>query len=106
MPTFHIELFEGRSVEQKRQFVEAITKANGITSSASYQQFNLSQYYSLSKRTGLYALEAYQRAGGQTLGTNGVSIINATADIGDGQNSAPSSSRSQFAAGVGIIHKF
>ena len=27
MPTFHIELFEGRSVEQKRQFVEAITKA-------------------------------------------------------------------------------
>ncbi|HEX7907666.1 MAG TPA: 4-oxalocrotonate tautomerase [Paraburkholderia sp.] len=27
MPTFHIELFEGRSVEQKRAFVEAITKA-------------------------------------------------------------------------------
>ena len=26
-PTFHIEQFEGRSVEQKRQFVEAITKA-------------------------------------------------------------------------------
>ena len=82
------------------------TQANGITSSARYQQFNLSQYYSLSKRTGLYALEAYQRAGGQTLATNGTSIINATADIGDGQNSAPSSSRSQFAAGVGIIHKF
>jgi predicted porin len=83
------------------------TQANGISSSARYQQFNLSQYYSLSKRTGLYALEVYQRAGGQTLGTNGVaSIINATADIGDGQNSAPSSSRSQFAGGVGIIHRF
>ncbi|MFM0718982.1 4-oxalocrotonate tautomerase [Paraburkholderia strydomiana] len=27
MPTFHIELFEGRSLEQKRQFVEAITQA-------------------------------------------------------------------------------
>ncbi|MDR6384311.1 4-oxalocrotonate tautomerase [Paraburkholderia caribensis] len=27
MPTLHIELFEGRTVEQKRQFVEAITKA-------------------------------------------------------------------------------
>ncbi|WP_184228193.1 4-oxalocrotonate tautomerase [Paraburkholderia youngii] len=27
MPTFHIELFEGRTLEQKRQFVEAITKA-------------------------------------------------------------------------------
>ncbi|MBK3844757.1 porin family protein, partial [Paraburkholderia aspalathi] len=74
------------------------TQSNGISSSARYQQFNLSQYYSLSKRTGLYALEAYQRAGGQTIGTNGTSIINATADIGDGQNSAPSSSRSQFAA--------
>ncbi|OAJ54460.1 porin [Paraburkholderia ginsengiterrae] len=82
------------------------TQSNGITSAASYQQYNLSQYYSLSKRTGLYALEAYQRAGGQTIGSNGKSIINATADIGDGQNGAPSSSRSQFAAGVGIIHRF
>jgi len=86
------------------------TQSNGITSAARYQQFNLSQYYSLSKRTGLYALEAYQRAGGQTLapikaGTS-TSIINATADIGDGQNGAPSSSRSQFAAGVGIVHRF
>ncbi|MPW09627.1 4-oxalocrotonate tautomerase [Paraburkholderia sp. CNPSo 3155] len=27
MPTFHIELFEGRTLEQKRQFVEAIKKA-------------------------------------------------------------------------------
>jgi 4-oxalocrotonate tautomerase len=26
MPTFHIELFEGRTVEQKRTFVEAITR--------------------------------------------------------------------------------
>lgn len=83
------------------------TRANGITSSATYQQFNLSQYYSLSKRTGLYALEAYQRAGGQTLGTGGkVQIINATATIGDGFNGTPSSSKSQFAAGLGIVHRF
>jgi predicted porin len=83
------------------------TKANGITSAASYQQFNLSQYISLSKRTGFYFVEAYQRAGGQTLGTNGAgNIINATADIGDGQNSAPSSSRSQVAGAMGIIHRF
>ncbi|WP_267929801.1 4-oxalocrotonate tautomerase [Paraburkholderia sp. ZP32-5] len=27
MPTFRIELFEGRTLEQKREFVEAITKA-------------------------------------------------------------------------------
>jgi len=82
------------------------TESNGISSAASYHQFNLSQYYSLSKRTGLYAVEAYQRANGKTIGNNGVSIINATADIGDGQNSAPSSSRSQVAGGVGIIHRF
>lgn len=81
------------------------TKANGVQSAASYQQFNLSQYVTLSKRTGLYFVEAYQRAGGQTLGTNG-NIINATADIGDGQNSAPSSSRSQVAGAVGIVHRF
>ncbi|MEM5370159.1 porin [Paraburkholderia azotifigens] len=83
------------------------TRANGITDSASYQQFNLSQYYSLSKRSGLYALEAYQRANGKTLGTNGAGqIIDATASIGDGFNSTPASSASQFAFGVGIIHRF
>jgi predicted porin len=84
----------------------AASKANGITSSASYQQFNLSQYYSLSKRTGIWILEAYQRAGGQTLGTNGKSVINATATIGDGFSSAPSSSRSMVALGAGIVHRF
>src|SRR5471030_1966275 len=83
------------------------TKANGIDSVAQYHQFNLSQYYALSKRTGLYALQAYQRAKGKTLGTPGASsIINATATLGDGFQSAPSSSQSQFAAGVGIIHRF
>jgi predicted porin len=83
------------------------TKANGITSAASYQQYNLSQYMTLSKRTGIYFVEAYQRAGGQTLGTNGAgSVISATADIGDGQNGAPSSSRSQVAGAMGLIHRF
>jgi predicted porin len=82
------------------------TQSNGITSAASYNQFNLSQYYSLSKRTGLYALEAYQRANGQTLAGNGKTIIDATASVGDAQNGSPSSSRSQVAVGVGIIHKF
>jgi len=82
------------------------TTANGIASAAQYQQFNLSQYYSLSKRTGLYALEAYQRANGQTLGSNGKSVINATATIGDGFNSTPSSSRSMVGVGVGMVHRF
>ncbi|TAM01821.1 MAG: porin [Paraburkholderia sp.] len=82
------------------------TRANGITSSAQYQQFSLSQYYALSTRTGLYAAEAYQRANGQTLGANGKSIISATATIGDGFQTSPASSRSMFAAGVGIVHRF
>src|SRR5476649_2297393 len=47
------------------------TRANGIDSVAQYHQFNLSQYYALSKRTGLYALQAYQRAKGKTLGKIG-----------------------------------
>ncbi|MEK6347750.1 MAG: porin [Burkholderia sp.] len=97
-PTATLDLAAGYSYTRA-------TLANGVQHAAYYHQFNLSQYYSLSKRTGLYALEAYQRAGGQTLALGG-SIINATADIGDGQNSAPSSSRSQVAVGAGIITRF
>jgi predicted porin len=84
------------------------TKANGIASSAQYQQVNLSEYYALSKRTGLYALQAYQRANGQTLApsSNGAHIIDATATIGDGFQTSPSSSRSMVAVGAGIIHRF
>jgi predicted porin len=82
------------------------SKGNGITSTAQYQQFNLSQFYSLSKRTGIWILEAYQRAGGDTLGSNGRSIIRATAAIGDGFSSSPSTSRSMVAVGAGIVHKF
>jgi predicted porin len=80
------------------------TLSNGINSAASYHQFTLSQYYFLSKRTGLYAVEAYQRANGMTL--NGGEIIDATASIGNGFNNSPSSSRSQFAVGIGLIHNF
>ncbi|SIT51515.1 Outer membrane protein (Porin) [Paraburkholderia piptadeniae] len=83
------------------------TQANGITDNARYHQFNLSQYYSLSKRTGLYLLEAYQHAKGKTLGTSGAgSIVDATATLGDGLNTAPSSTGNQFAVGAGIIHRF
>jgi predicted porin len=88
----------------------AATKANGISDAAHYQQFNLTQFYSLSKRTAIYALEAYQLAGGNTLTPNatgtGTHIINATASIGDGQNNTPSSTRSQVALILGIDMKF
>jgi predicted porin len=79
------------------------SKANGITDGAQYQQASLSEFYSLSKRTGLYMVQAYQRAGGQTLGSNGVSIISATPTIGDGFNSTPSSSRSMAAVAAGVF---
>jgi len=83
------------------------TRANAITSAAQYHQFNLAEYYALSKRTGVYALQAFQRSSGKTLGTSGSgNIIDATAAIGDGFSTAPSSSRSQFAAGIGVIHRF
>jgi predicted porin len=86
------------------------TRSNGITDAAHYQQFNLTEFYSLSKRTGIYALEAYQRAGGKTLTPNQngtrTSIIDATASVGDGQNSTPSSSRNQIAIMLGIDLKF
>ncbi|MFK4442520.1 putative porin [Caballeronia udeis] len=83
------------------------TKANGINSAAQYHQFNLSEAYNLSKRTTLYALQAFQVAHGKTLGTAGAgNIIDATATLGDGFQSTPSSSARQFAAGVGIVHRF
>ncbi|WP_323120275.1 porin [Burkholderia alba] len=82
------------------------TQSNGITSAAQYHQISLTQFYSLSKRTGLYLGEAYQRANGKTIGSNGVQIIHATASIGDGFNGTPSSSRTQFVVGGGMLHRF
>lgn len=79
--------------------------ANGVTDGAQYHQFVLSQYYSLSKRTAFYMLEAYTHAKGQTLNASGA-VIDATATIGDGFNGTPSASSGLFAAGVGIIHRF
>ena len=83
------------------------TSANGISSPAKYNQINFTEAYSLSKATSLYAAEGFQRASGQTLGINGAGdIVDAVASNGDGANSQPSSSRSQFVAGVGLMHKF
>ena len=84
------------------------TRANDITSSAQYQQFHLSKYFTLSRRTGLSALQAFQHANGKTLtpAGNGTQILNATATIGDGFQTTPSSSRSMVAAGAGITDRF
>jgi predicted porin len=75
--------------------------------SAQRHPFKLSGYYSISKRTGIYALQAFQRTRGNTPGTDGFSqIISAVTTIGDGIQTTPSSQRRQFAAGVGIVHRF
>lgn len=75
-------------------------------SSRRSRQVNLSEYYALLKRIGLYALQAFQRTNGNTPGAAGSgNIITVTATIGDSLQSTPSSSRSLFAAGVGIVHR-
>jgi len=77
------------------------TEANGITDSASYQQFNLTELYNLSKRTKLYILEAYQHASGKTL--QGGKIVAATANIAE-QSAAATSG--QVGVTIGINHAF
>ena len=60
------------------------------------------------KRTALYALQAHQRAQGQTLVASGVgtSIVDAVAVVGDSRNTTPSSGPSQFVGMVGLRHAF
>lgn len=81
------------------------SKANGIDSAARYQQISLKQAYHLSKRTTLYAVQAYQHATGQTLGATGT-IVNAAPSVGDAENSTPSSTRNQFVGMFGITVLF
>ena len=85
-----------------------LRRRNGISSPAKYNQFSMEQLYSLSKRTAFYAIQAYQRANGQTLRASGTStsIVDAVASVGDSQNGTPSNGRSQFVGMVGIRHSF
>ena len=85
------------------------SKANGVSDPARYHQISLEQTYSLSTRTTLYALEAYQLARGKTraaAGSSATSIIDAVAVVGDSQNATPSSGPSQFVGMVGLRHAF
>jgi predicted porin len=81
--------------------------ANGIHDSAKYHQFSLEETYQLSKRTTLYALQAYQHALGNTLAAGGAGhIVAAVAAVGDSQSSTPSSDGTAFVGMVGIRHAF
>ena len=70
-----------------------------------YNQFNLSSYYSLSKRTALYGLVGYQKASGKTLDQYG-NVVNATASIGDVANGISSAGNSQTLVRLGVRHTF
>ena len=82
------------------------SESNGISDSARYNQFSFEQTYSLSARTCVYFLEAYQHASGKALASNGTSIVNAVAVVGDSQNATPSSGPSQFVGTIGLRHFF
>ncbi|UVS98071.1 porin [Burkholderia glumae] len=87
----------------------AASKANGIDDPARYHQISLEETYSLSKRTTLYALQAYQHARGKTLiatGSGAPGIVSAVASVGDSQNTTPSSGPSQIVCMLGIRHAF
>jgi predicted porin len=74
-------------------------------SAPKYNQFNLASFYSLSKRTSLYALVGYQKASGKTLDAFG-NTVDATASVGDVGNGISSASNSQTLVRVGIRQTF
>ncbi|WP_431311383.1 porin [Paraburkholderia aromaticivorans] len=81
------------------------SKSNAIDDSAKYHQVSLKEAYHLSKRTTVYALQAWQHASGRTLGASG-DIIDAAPVVGDSQNSTPSTTPNQFVAMFGLAVSF
>ena len=83
------------------------SKANGVSDAARYQQYSLKESYSLSKRTTLYALQAYTHSSGQTLGAQGAGqIVDAAPIVGDSQQLTPSTTHGQFVGMAGIAVTF
>ncbi|GAB3626838.1 Outer membrane porin protein [Pandoraea terrae] len=83
------------------------TASNGVTNAARFHQFSFEQTYSLSKRSTIYLLEAYQMASGQTLSAQGKGhIVNSVAMVGRTSESTPSSNGRQFVGMIGFRHAF
>ena len=82
------------------------SSANGISDPAKYHQVSLKEAYHLSKRTTIYALQAWQHASGQTLAAGGEGIIDARPNVGDLNNSTPSSTANQIAVLLGLAVSF
>ncbi|MDE1179289.1 porin [Paraburkholderia sp.] len=79
--------------------------AIGSNSAPKYNQFNLSSFFSLTKRTALYGLVGYQKASGKTLDTYG-NVVDATASVGDVGNGISAAGDTQALVRVGIRHTF
>jgi predicted porin len=80
------------------------TKGSGNNVDASYNQVSLGADYSLSKRTVLYALAAYQKASGNTIDAETGQVVAATASIADFGEDASTNTQTMFM--VGIRHHF
>jgi predicted porin len=78
------------------------TKSSGDTG-ATYNQVSLGAEYSLSKRTELYLVGAWQHAGGETLNAQGTGVVSAQASIGS--YGYPGTSTQEL-IGLGMRHKF
>ncbi len=78
------------------------TKSSGDTS-AKYHQVSLGADYSLSKRTDVYLVGAYQHASGQTRNDTGTAVVDAQASVG---SYGYAGTKSQEVVAVGLRHKF
>lgn len=74
-------------------------------STPQYHTFGAAVFYSLSKRTALYAVAGYQKAAGKALDRFG-NAVNATATVGDIANMRSSADRTQTAVRLGVRHLF
>lgn len=79
------------------------TRSSG-GSSATYNTVSAGSEYSLSKQTILYATVAYSHASGTTFSSDGSTVVPAGGTVGDLTSS--SSTPTQIAAMMGIVHKF
>jgi predicted porin len=78
------------------------TKSSGDTG-ATYNQVSLGADYSLSKRTDVYLVGAWQHASGQTLDAAGTGVVSAQASIGS--YGYPGTHTQELVA-LGLRHKF
>jgi predicted porin len=78
------------------------TKSSGDTG-ATYHQVSLGADYSLSKRTDVYLVSAWQHASGETLNADGTAVVGAQASVG---SYGYPGTNSQELVSLGLRHKF